>query len=173
MRRLWFIIIGTFLIQEMALTVPILALSKEAAISIWSLFILWIIATIFDVIAAYFLGKWLQKRFKDSRIQNFFALKTVAIDQILGNKGKNFTLSMLGFFYYPYAGALVASWVNIPLSNVLLYIIVGNSLWFGVNVGVAYGIFQFTTNISHIISFSIIVSLILAFLIHRVRNKLF
>ena len=172
MRQLWFIIISAFLVQEMTLTVPVLILAKGAGINIWLLFILWVIATVLDVIVAYALGKLIQRYFQNWKIQVFFAKRVTLVEQVIGKKGKNVFLFISGVFYYPYVGAFIASWTRTSLSGIVLVILVGDSLWFAVNVGIAYGILHLTSHVKLGIGISILISLFLAPVVHSVRNRI-
>lgn len=172
MNSIWYIILLAFLVQEAVLIAPALVLAHGAQFSLILLFLLWIFATIFMVLLGYLLGKVTQYYFQNWKFQIFLTKKAESIEGTLGDKGQNVFLFILGIFYYPYVIGFAASWFKHSMSNVILYIVLGDCLWFVINLGIAYGILQLTTSVATAVILSTIMSLTVAMVTYYLRHKI-
>ena len=137
---LWLFIIAALFFQEPATTDTALFQARQNHLNLYLIHCIYIIATIIDIYGGFFIGKWIQEKFKDTRFEKFSHKWADKIENFIGRKGEKFVLILLAVINFPWANAFLASWLKISFKNVLLYIFIGNCIWYGIEWGINLGL---------------------------------
>jgi hypothetical protein len=127
----WLILIITLIFQELATTGAALLAANTQHFNIWIIHVIWLIATLADIVLGFFLGKWTEKNFQNARIVRWAKRLAARIEHATGTTGIKISLALLGIVNYPYLNAFIASWLpNIKPRDVILATLVGDLIWY-------------------------------------------
>jgi hypothetical protein len=127
----WIIITLALMVQELASSGAALLLSQKDGFNPWIIHAIWLAATTFDISIGFYLGKWIQREFKNSKVDRWAERWAVKIERAIGTTGTKISLAFLAFVTYPYAGAFAASWLPaISLVDVFIFTLIGNFFWY-------------------------------------------
>ncbi|MEI6352773.1 MAG: hypothetical protein WCO35_02450 [Candidatus Nomurabacteria bacterium] len=122
-------IIPILIIQEPVSTDTGIFFIRENHLNLFLINILFVLLSVLDITVAYFLGKYLQKRFSHKKI--IIKSKTIAskLENFIGKKGEFFSLILIGIINTPYLDSFLASWLNIKFKKVLTLVLIGDVIW--------------------------------------------
>jgi len=126
--KVWLLIVGALVVQELALESAALVKSHALHLNLWIVHLTFLVGTLFDIWIGYRAGKYAQKRFHSSRLEQFVAGRANQLEKAMGKRGKRFALVVLGFISFAHVDAFVFSWLDIPFRTVLFYVALGDTL---------------------------------------------
>ncbi|MCX6757747.1 MAG: hypothetical protein NTZ44_02625 [Candidatus Nomurabacteria bacterium] len=143
MKKIWIFILITLFIQEPASTDAAIFQIRTLHINIFLINFIWIIATVFDIWFGYKVGKFVQKKFKDTRFELWSFRWAGRIENFIGQKGKKFVLILLGIINFPYANSFLASWLTLSFKDIFTYLFIGDVLYWAIEWGINIGVRSF------------------------------
>ena len=170
--RLWIFIIFVFIVQEFVSTNTVLFEVRQYHYNIWLVHLIFILATLFDIWLGYFLGKWLQKTLKQNRLMVWTSKWANKINNFMGKKGNRFSLILLGASNYPYLDSFLVSWLEVPLKDVFLYLLIGELIWYAIEWLFVLGIKTIVPNPYEAVYILIGASILLSIIIRLASKKL-
>ncbi len=81
-------------------------------------------------ISRLFLGKWIQKRFANTKAEQWFKKYAQKLDASIGKRGAELALILGGALVSPAATAFLASWLDLSLTNIMIFVVFGDFLWY-------------------------------------------
>jgi membrane protein YqaA with SNARE-associated domain len=140
MTRVWLFIIVALFIQEPATTDAAIFQVRHLVLNLWLINAIWILATVIDIMAGYWIGKWAQKRFKDTRIVRFAERWAARIEEFIGRSGEKFALILIGIVNFPYLNAFLFSWLKLSFRNIFILIFIGDAIYWAIEWGINIGV---------------------------------
>ena len=128
MIQFWLSTILIFIFQEQASTNALLLYAKQHQIAHWPIHILWILLSVFDIAVAYALGQWVHKKVAPSKIGARLDGYARKIEATLGSRNESIALTLLGIVNFPYINAFLCSWLKLDFKQILLYLLIGNTI---------------------------------------------
>jgi len=141
--NLWIRITIFLFIQELISMNTVLLTAYQQNYSLWIITGIFIVATLITTTIGFFLGKWVQRRFKDSKVVKYSEAKARDLERSLGPKGSRAALVILGIFNFNYINAFLASWLSLSYKEVLLYVLISDLWWFLIDLAVILGVKTF------------------------------
>ncbi|MBA3789196.1 hypothetical protein H0X32_02255 [Patescibacteria group bacterium] len=127
---LWFLIIISLIVQE-GLSVTVLLLKAyQLHYPLFAIHAVWLVVTVFQIYTGFYLGKWIQKRFTDSKFERWMKKAAHKLEGIIGERGEEFALIFMSALVSPALAALGASWLEISFTKVLIFGLLGDLLWY-------------------------------------------
>jgi membrane protein YqaA with SNARE-associated domain len=173
--KLWFTIIFTFIVQELVTTNAVLLQAYEQEYNGWIIFLIFLAATTFIISLGFFLGKFVQKRFAQSKVVVYTERKVRKLESMVGKTGKRVALVSLGFANFNYINAFIASWLSLSFREVFVYLFIGDLLWYILNSLMILGVHTYIQpKYAMIVSFGISIGIfaVSALLHKKVANRL-
>lgn len=161
--QLWSLLTLVFLIQEPISTTGVLLRAYELHYNIWLIHLLFIIATVVDVVIGYYIGIFIKNRFKESKFVTYLDKKAEGFSKFLGGKGKIMTLVFYVPLLFPISIILVP-WFDISLTEALIYIFLGELIfWYAYVWLLVLGVNSFASNARNAFYIIIVISIIFTF----------
>jgi membrane protein YqaA with SNARE-associated domain len=171
--RLWLILIGTLIIQEIATTNVVLLEAHRAGDSGWIIFGIFLLATTFDLFVGYVAGKWVQKRFAGAKLVKRAEREARRFEKYLGTGSERATLALIGFVSYAYVNSFLASWLEISATEACVFLFIGDLGWYALEWLLVLGIRSTSSNISTELYLAVGVSLVFIIGLRFLANYLF
>ena len=175
MLKSWLFILVSLFIQEPASTDAAIFQIRQHHFNLVFINLMWLFATAFDIWLGYAIGKWIQKRFKNTKFELWSQKWATRVDNFIGSKGEKFALVLLGIINFPYANSFLASWLKIPFKNVLILILVGDAIFWAIewaiNIGVRGFIFDSRTALYVIIGLGLLFSIFAKVLMNKLLKN--
>lgn len=131
----------TLIFQEAATTGAALLGAQSEHLNPWIVHLIWLATTIIDIAIGFAAGKWVQRRFVDSKLDHWTKKWAVKAEGAIGKTGTKIAILLIAFITYPYLIAFVASWLpTIKLRDIFFYTILGNAVWYTFEWGTILGI---------------------------------
>jgi membrane protein YqaA with SNARE-associated domain len=174
----WFAIVPALFVQEFAALTATLALAYRSGafttFTEFALALVWAVATVIDIGVGYFLGKYLGGRvFAKSRPKLALERWAKKFEARVGKSGKSFSLMLLGFALFPYVAGFIAAWTDLSFKDSLLYISIGDVIWFGFAWATAIGLAAAVPNIKILIIAVICLAIVVSLIFNHLRRKIF
>ncbi len=132
-------IIATFLIQEFASVAAALVAAHNNHLNLWIVHAIWLAGTIVDILVGYYVGQWLRETSDIAWVKRY-EKKLNDWRERLGDRGVDTALTLLAIIDYPWINAFAASWIDIPFRSVFLFTLLGNAIWYGLELATVFGL---------------------------------
>ncbi len=126
--RLWLLLVLTFIVQEPISTSAVLLQAYQDHYNVWLIHLLFVAATVFDILVTYYLGVFIQKRFGNRRISLWLKKKLEQFSSFIGEKGRVVALIVYAPMLFPVSGFFIP-WLDIPLGQALPYLFIGETIF--------------------------------------------
>ncbi len=147
MSLIW-LIVPVFFVQEFASTEATLVLAYRGGISLWVIDMIWIAATVIDIVVWFYVGKYVKERsLRSDWIGRTVGKWSARFDKYVGRMGERFSLILLGFITFPYLAAFIAPWFDLSPVQALTFVFLGDLLWYLFAWGTVFGISMVVTDI--------------------------
>ncbi len=133
--------------------------------------ILFMLATILDIFVGFFLGKYIHRKIKHGKIIAFVEKWSTRFHKHAGKSGRKVAFILLGSFGFPYVNGFLASWVCMPFLEALIFIFIGNMLWYGTIWLITLGTVSTVPNPWIAICIIIGVTLLIHTIVKRLRTR--
>jgi membrane protein YqaA with SNARE-associated domain len=140
MNTIWLYVFPIFLLQESVLTNTLILTIHEQGLNIWAVHLLWICATILGILLGYALGCRVEKKAAGTKIGTRLEEFTLSVERAAGKRGKPLMYFLVGIFCFPYVSGLVTSLLKEDIRKVILFLLAGNLVMYGVHWATALGI---------------------------------
>ena len=127
---LWLLLTVALVVQEGLSTTVLLLQAYQRHYPLYLIHILWLLLTILQIYAGYYLGKWIQKRFAGSKFESWMKKSTAKLEKMIGERGEAIALILISGIVSPAFAALGASWLEISFTKVLIFALIGDLLWY-------------------------------------------
>ena len=98
---------------------------------VWFIHVLFIIATLFDIVVGFLIGKYTRKKLVRGKVFAFAEKWSAKFHSYVGTRGRRFALLLIGNFSFPYINAFIAAWLDMPFVESLIFLFIGNMIWYG------------------------------------------
>lgn len=126
----WLIIAGTLFAQEGLLTLAVLLKAEQLHYSLLAIHAIWLIVTLFQIWLGYVIGKWIQKKFANSKFEIRLKKYAESLDHSIGKRGEAVALILMSGIVSPGLTALLGSWLNISFRNIVIFALIGDLIWY-------------------------------------------
>ena len=96
--------------------------------SVWLMHLLYILATLFDIVVGYWIGKIFHDRFAKSRFSNYARRKMDEFSEMSGKYGKKIALIVFGPIIFPIS-AVLAPWLEVSFVDALIFFLIGDVIF--------------------------------------------
>jgi membrane protein YqaA with SNARE-associated domain len=127
---LWLLIISALTVQEGLSTDAVLLEAVHAHYSVWIIHAIWLFVTVVQTLAGYFLGKWIRRRFADTKMERWFEKSARKLEASIGKQGEAVALVLGSAIVSPAATAFLAAWLDISLTKILAFVVLGDFIWY-------------------------------------------
>ena len=170
--KTWLFLILTVIIQEPASTDAAIFQVRHLGYNLWIVHLIWLVATLFDIWFGYVLGKYIQRKFKETKFEKFAEKWAGKFEQFIGKRGEKSTLVLLGTINFPYLNSFLASWFSIPFKNVFACVLIGDAIYWAIEWGINIGVRSFVID-PHLALYSVIaLGLLFSIFSKRILNKM-
>jgi len=137
---LWLLLTGALLIQE-GLSVTLLLLrAYQEHYFLWAIHFIWLAVTVIQIYIGFYLGKWIQKRFANSKFERWMKKSTHRLDKYIGTSGEAIALMLVAGVVSPAIAALGAAWLDISFTSVLTFALIGDLFWYVSEWATVFGV---------------------------------
>jgi membrane protein YqaA with SNARE-associated domain len=166
---LYLLLFGLFIVQEPVSTDAILLEAYQYHYNVWIIHLLFIIATLLDIVVGYAIGKWLQRRFSENKVMQRFVHWARSVSGP-GTYGQYLFLFVWSTVLFPFS-AVLAPWLDIPFWRTLVCMFIGDLvLWYGVEWLVVLGVKTFVPDPIDALYGVVAASLLLALLMRYLKR---
>lgn len=126
----WLVITGVLFIQEGIATLAVLLTAYQLHYPLLAIHAIWLAATVIQICLGYALGKWIQKKFADSKVEKRVKKYAESLDRSIGKRGEAVALILLSGIVSPGITAFLGSWLNVSFRNILIFAVLGDLIWY-------------------------------------------
>jgi len=161
--KLWLLLTLTLFAQEPISTGAVLLDAYQLHYNLLVIHLIFAAATLIDIAAGYYLGKFVRQRFGQQKMIAWAESKLEKFSALLGKNGKIVTLIVYSPMVFPISGFFIP-WLDIPFVDALIYTFIGEIIfWYVPEWLLVLGIRTFVsdpfTALYIIIVFSTLISL--------------
>ena len=172
--KLWLLITLTLFVQEPISTGAVLWSAYQLHYNFWIIHAIFAIATLIDIAAGYYLGKFVRRKLSQRNAIAKAEAKLEKFSAFLGRNGKIVTLIVYSPIIFPISGFFIP-WFDISLTDALVFIFIGEVLfWYIPEWLLVFGIRTFVTDPFTALYIIVVVSTLITFAIKyfwdRARN---
>jgi hypothetical protein len=146
--KIWLLLFVAFLIQEPVSSSAILLEAYQYHYNIWLIHLLFVAATLLDVVIGYALGSFVRKKtfHSNARLIRYGMGKSDELSAFIGKQGKIMSLVVLGPIIFPWS-AFVAPWLEISFFDAMVFLFIGDLIfWYGSEWLIVLGVKTFFPN---------------------------
>lgn len=125
---LWPLLTLIFIVQEPISSSVIMLRAYQAGDNVWFITLLFSIITIAEIIAAYYLGIWIENKFGQRAMMTSIKKRLDRFSDFIGSYGKIVALIVVVPQFFPVAGVFVP-WFDISLTEAIIYIFIGELIF--------------------------------------------
>ncbi|MDB5194188.1 MAG: hypothetical protein JWN50_202 [Parcubacteria group bacterium] len=169
--NLWLLLALALLVQEPVSTAGLLSEAYTQHYPLWPIHGLFVVATLIDIVVGYYLGAFIHKRFAHTKVVSWLRTKFDALVGMIGKKGKIATLIFFVPIIFPIS-ALFLSWLEVSLGEALIYVLIGEAVfWYAQEWLIVLGVHAFTKNTHIALYIILLITLVLSIYGKRAYNK--
>jgi membrane protein YqaA with SNARE-associated domain len=127
---LWLLLTLALLVQEGVTTTVLLLEAYQQHYPLILIHLIWLVVTVFQIYAGYYVGKWIQKRFAGTKFESWLKKSAHSLEKHIGASGESIALVLVSGIISPVVAALGASWLEISFTRVLIFAGIGDLLWY-------------------------------------------
>lgn len=175
MLKTWLFVIACLFIQEPTSTDAAIFLVRQNHLNLWVVNVIWLAATIIDIVVGYLVGKWIQRAFQSTRLVAWSKQWAEKIEQFIGKSGERFVVILLGVINFPYLNAFLFSWLRLSFKNLFVLLLIGNAIYWliewGINIGVRSAVADPHMALYVIVAVGLLFSVISKALLNKMLKK--
>ena len=126
----WLIVIPTLIVQEVVSLNTVLFEVHQQHFHILLVHLVFVLATVFDIVVGYVLGKYLKKKMTGGKVVAFADKLSAKLNAYAGKKGRWVMLLVIGNFSFPYVNAFLAAWLDLPFWESFIFIFLGDMVYY-------------------------------------------
>jgi len=143
---LWLLLTLAFIIQEPISSSVILLQAYQSHYNIWLITLLFSAITILEIIAGYYLGRWIEKKFGTKRPIAWLKKRVDAFSQFVGKYGNVVGLIVFIPLIFPIS-AIFVPWFDVSLGEAIAYVWIGEFVfWYAYEWLLVFGVHSFIAN---------------------------
>src|ERR1700722_9548546 len=160
--KLWLFLIGALIVQEPVSSNAALLLAYQHHYNLWLVHLIFVLATTFDILVGYVLGKWVNRHFGNSAAIRYAKRWLGTFTKFAGKNGQRISIFLFGSIIFP-APAFLAPWLDLPFWEIFVCLFLGDLvLWYGFEWLVVLGVKTFVVNPQLALYFAIGISFAVA-----------
>ena len=164
--KILFIFAGLFLQEIVSINALVFA-THHGLYPALLIHVLFVIATIFDIVVGYFVGTFLRKKTLHTRVTAYIHKLSDRFSLSTKKYRRWFVLFLLGNFSFPYINSCIAGYLGMPFWESSFFIFIGDVVWY---VSIWLVVLSVSAVVKNIyIAFIIII--VIAFLIMALLKK--
>lgn len=171
MRKIWWFIILSVIIQEPASTDAAIFQARSLHFNFLLVNSIWFVATALDIWLGYNIGKWAQKKFQYTKFVTKSLLWVARLENFIGKRGENFAIIFVSVINFPYVNSFFGSWLKIPFKRLFFLIFIGDAIYWAIEWGINIGVRSVVTNTTTALYVVIGLGLIIALFSKAILNK--
>lgn len=153
---------GALFIQEIVSVNAALLNAYKSGCDVAIIHLIYVGTALADIFIGYAVGRWSKGAVADRRFQRISNRFAQRIEAFFGETGRNLSLMFMGFVFYVYIGAFVAAWLDVPLIDAVVYLFLGDAVWYGLEWLTVLGVNTFS---DPMLSFGMMLAISLAFVL--------
>ncbi len=130
--KTWIFVISALFVQESTSTNAAIYLIRDQHLNFWIINLIWILATAFDISTGYVLGKWVQRKFQNTKLIKWSESWANKIENFIGRNGKRFVVIFLGIINFPYLNSFFLSNLRFSFKDIFILTFIGDSIFWGI-----------------------------------------
>jgi len=172
---IYLLLFGTFLLQEPISSGGVLLDALNQHVSVWIIHLFFIVTTSIDVIVGYYAGRYIERRFENSKFVKFCKRKAEELNLYAGRYGQKVMIVVFGQILFPIS-AIMMPWLEVSLLDSLIYLFLGELIfWYAllwlVVLGVGRGVTSGANALYLVLLVSAVVSVGVGYLRHRAKKS--
>jgi membrane protein YqaA with SNARE-associated domain len=168
---LWLLIALALTFQEGLSVLAVLLRAYQLHYSLWIIHAIWLAVTVAQITLAYHFGKWVQKRFARSRFEQWAEKSAQKLEKSIDKNGEKLALILLSSIISPAIAAFLASWLEIPFSNIFIFTLLGDCFWYASTWATVLGAFHILSIEKYGLLIVIGIAIIFVVISHFRKNK--
>jgi membrane protein YqaA with SNARE-associated domain len=146
---LWLLIISALTIQEGLSTDVILLEAVHAHYSLWLIHAIWLVVTVAQIYAGYYLGRWVRTRFANTKAERWFERSAQKLEESIGKRGEEMALVLASAIVSPAATAFLGAWLEISFTRILIFTLLGDFIWYVLTWVTVFGATQIISGLKY------------------------
>ena len=127
---LWLLITFALIVQEGLSTLAILLRAYQLHYSLWIISAIWLVVTSLQIWFGYYLGRWIKKRFADSKFEMWVDKYARKLEATIDKNGEKIGLLLVSSIISPAVAGFVGPWLDISFGNIFLFSLLGDLFWY-------------------------------------------
>jgi membrane protein YqaA with SNARE-associated domain len=168
---LWLLITIALTLQEGLSVLAVLVRAYQLHYSLWAIHAIWLAVTVIQISLAYYFGKWIQKKFKESKFERWAEKYAHKLEASIDKNGEKIALMLLSSIISPAIAAFLASWLEIPFSSVFVFALLGDAFWYASTWATVLGAFQIISIAKYGLLIVIGLAIIFVLISHFRKNR--
>ena len=132
---------------------------------------IWVTVTLVEIYAGFALGKWAERRFPHAKPTQWGKKVAGIAERRIGKGGKKFLLFSLGFLTFAPVVAFAAAWLDVSLAAILIFVLLGEFVWYVLEWGAALGVSATNSNLVTELTVILTLGILITLLSTRFRKK--
>lgn len=170
--KILFLFVGLFLQEIITLNALVFA-THQGLYPVNLIHAIFLVATIFDIVVGFYIGKFFSKKSANTKIGNFLHKISAKFD-IYNNKHKRWVLLfLLGNFSFPYVNSCIAGYLEMPFWESSFFIFIGDIIYYASIWAFVLGVGFFVKKAEY--AFIVVLSVAIAtlFAFKKIKKKFF
>ena len=168
---LWILITIALTVQEGLSVLAVLLRAYQLHYSLWLIHGIWLFVTVAQIILAYYLGKWIQKKLTDSKFERWIKKSVHKLERSIDKNGERLALVLLSSIVSPALAAFVASWLEISFGNIFIFTLLGDLFWYASTWATVLGAQHFLSDAKYGLLALIFIAIIFVLISHFRKSK--
>ena len=128
---LWLLLFLAFIPQEPVTSNALLLKVYQLHYNMWFVHLLFVVATILDILVGYCLGVYFYRHFEKSKVAIYAKEKAEQFKTFAGNQSLNIAFLIYGPIIFPLS-AFIAPWLGVSFWSTFIYLFIGDLIiWYG------------------------------------------
>ena len=166
----WYLIALALTFQQGLTVIAVLVRAHQLNYSFWIISLIWLVVSSIQIVIGYYLGKWIKKRFAESKFEKWLQKYVQKLEDLINKRGERVALIFFAYLVLPIIPAFVAAWLDISFLSTFIFTLIGDFLWYMATWAYALGAFELLSRVKE----GLIIVIVIAFLlviITQFKNK--
>ena len=167
----WLLLTLALTVQEGLSTIALLLRAAQLHYSIWIISAIWLAVTVIQIIAGYYLGKWIRKRFARSKFETWVEKQAHKLERSIDKKGEMLGIAVLSSVISPAIAAFLGAWLNISFVSIFFFSLLGDLFWYASSWAYALGAITLLSRVKEGLLILIAIAIVLVVISYSTKRK--
>ena len=127
---LWPLIIVVLILQEGTSTGAALLAASQNQYDLLLIHVAFVVTSLSDICIGYAIGRVVRQKIGAGKFTSYVDKWAARVKKAIGKNGERLSLVLFGLLSPAYIGAFLFAWLNIRFGEVIVFVFLGNALWY-------------------------------------------